>query len=239
MPLITSLIKENPSLKQNILSLMPRPSLESALQALSQSAAKLKNAYPYTTPTFGFGQTNAFSHSVVRNNLSRVTLDSLNSNSSGMRESYIQSRIAPHLAEFTTNVQSVLPFFSLLSSRKDSQDLKAHPSETFTYLAAVMREILSLPPICQAALRQTLIPRLIDEWKGWLRRVDDYVNNQAGMFGLAMLKTWESELDEFASIPNMTSLGLGELRQIRDDWVGSLGCLVGRAPPSNRMDDEI
>jgi len=237
MPLITSLIKGNPSLKQTILSSMPRPSLDSALQALSQSSAKLKNAYPYTTPTFSFGQTNTNSHPLARNTASLTNSSSLAS-SSGMRESYIQSRVAPHLAEFTTNALSLLSFFTITSPSKGFQESKVHPSETFTYLAAVTREILSLPLICQAALRQTLIPRLMNEWKRWVRWVDDYVNNQGGMFGLAMLKGWESQLDEFAHISNPASLGLGELRQVRDEWVTCLGCLVGRVSTSNSMEDD-
>jgi len=69
--------------------------------------------------------------------------------------------------------------------------------------------------------------------------VDDHVNNQAGMFGLATLKSWETELDEFANFPNIEMLGLGELLQIRDTWITRLGFLVGRSQCHNRMDDEL
>lgn len=127
------------------------------------------------------------------------------------------------------------------AANKTSQGLKAHPSEAFTYLAAVTREILSLPPICQTALSQTLSPRLIEEWNAWLSNVDDYVNNQAGMFGLVMLKSWESELDEFALISDSMSAlsGLGALRQIQVAWIARLGRLVGRVLQCNTMDDEL
>lgn len=237
VPLISSLLKDNPSLKSNVLSHMPRPSLESALQALSQSSSKLKNALPYSSSGFAFGSSSGST------GVPRIGLFSAPMETPSMRDSYVQSRIAPHLTEFTTNVQSVLPFFSLLplsfSSRNMSQDLKVHPSETFTYLSAVTRELLSLPPICHTTLRSTLTPRLLNEWKAWLNRVDDHVNNQAGMFGLGTLKIWESELDEFASNTIAAGLGLGDLKQIRDTWIVRLGFLVGRMQPHNRMDDEI
>lgn len=133
--------------------------------------------------------------------------------------------------EFTTSVQSLLPFFSLLPSaalpRKGSLGTKPHASETFAYLSAVSREILSLPVICQEALRLTLVPRMVEEWKGWLKWVDVYINNESGMYGLGMLKDWEGELDEFAGIPMAASLGLG-MREIRDGWVHAVGRLVGR-----------
>jgi len=240
VPLITSLLKEHPSLKSTLLSSMPRPSIESALHALSQSSSKLKNALPYSSPGFAFTSSAETNPSPRHSSFSSMAPAT---HTHSMRDSYIQSRIGPHLTEFTTNVQSVLPFFSLLPlpppSRNISQELKAHPSETFTYLSAVTRELLTLPPICHPALRTTLTPRLLNEWKAWLNRVDDHVNNQAGMFGLGTLRVWETELDEFASIPNAEGLGLGDLRQIRDTWIAQLGFLLGRMQPHNRMDDGI
>jgi hypothetical protein len=245
MPMISSILKQNPSLKPTILSLMPRPSLDSALQALSASAAKLKNAHPYAHPptvsSLGFDSSNS-QFPFERRSDNGISMYAPGHHHSGMRDSYVQSRIAPYLAEFTTNVQSVLPFFSLLPlsspSPSSSAELKVHPSETFTYLAAVTREIIALPHISQAALRATLIPRIMSEWKGWLHRVDQYINQEAGMFGLTTLKTWEQGLDDFANLSSDSSLGLEYLRQIRDDWVERLGCLVGRMPMRLSMDRE-
>ncbi len=149
LPLLNSLIQSQPTLKPLILSLIPRPSIDTALQALSQSAKRLRDAYPYSNhPPSQISLTSALGFGFGTNPVNRPTSHShsssslgfgshvpqqtfgVNSNMSsdtagGMREEYIVSRLRPHINDFVASFQSYLPYFS-----QRTFNLNSHSSET-------------------------------------------------------------------------------------------------------------
>lgn len=139
---------------------------------------------------------------------------------------------------------SYVPYFSYASpslalhvdSGGSSQSLSAalqlqhkdrsHPSETFLFLSALSHHILSQPSLTQSSLAPLLLPRLIQEWRAWIDRIDEVVNQQGGMFGVDTVRSWEKGLDEFAEAKGPE--GWQDMRKVRDQWVGKVGWLVGR-----------
>ncbi|KAG6818020.1 hypothetical protein H0H87_009175 [Tephrocybe sp. NHM501043] len=237
LPLITSLLNAQPSLKATILPLIPRPTLETATQALSHSAKKLRDAYPYSsaptfgqsTSTFGFGRAS---------NTNTPAFPPAHHNG-GMRDSYIISRLRPHISDFVAACCSYLPYFSSLptpshshsesSSSTALQSLhkdKSHPSETFSFLCTLTTHIISQPALAQAELVQQLFPRLSEEWKGWIVKVDEIVNQSGGMFGSETVQGWGRALDEMAEAKLVD--GSDVMRTMRDLWVSKVGWLIGR-----------
>ena len=273
LPLLTALLNTQPSLKSTILPLIPRPTLDTAIQALAQSAKKLRDAYPFshtstfsTSPTvsnspttsFGFGSgfgsakssTSIFGHSTV--GFGRVTQTpmfgqsqqhaSTSTTNGGMRDSYILSRLRPHITEFVSTCLSYLPYFSYIptspspsSSPASAQPHlpilkeKLHPSETYLFLSSLTSHILSQPPLTQSSLAPLLLPRLRAEWLAWVDRVDVIVNTEGGMFGGETVTGWEKELDEFADTKGGVQGAEWEcMKEVRERWVGKVGWLVGR-----------
>ncbi|KAF9015079.1 hypothetical protein BDQ17DRAFT_1230217 [Cyathus striatus] len=246
LPLLNSLLKAQPSLKSTILPLIPRPTLETAIQALAQSAKKLQDAYPYSnstsfsasTPSFGFGR----SHATPMFGQSGHT----SSHAGGMRDSYVLSRLRPHITDFVAACMSYLPYFTCIppsprdiSLHSDStlpslsattiQSLhkdKFHPSETYLFLSAVTNHIIAQPPLAQTSLCTLLLPRLVEEWNTWVDKVDDVVNCQGGMFGRDTVQSWERGLDSMADAK--IANGITTMREVRDKWVAKVGWLVGR-----------
>jgi len=216
LSILTSLLKVQPSLKSTILPLMPRPTLETATHALSQSAKKLRDAYPYSSgATFGNNGMSSFGKTSVANN-----------SNGGMRDSYIISRLRPHVADFVAACFSYLPYFSLSSTTQDSiHKGKCHPSETFLFLSTMTKHIIGQPPLTQSQLMQQLLPRLSEEWKAWVMQVDEIVNQQGGMFGSETVRSWERALDEMAG---EKFEGAEMMGTVRDVWVSKVGWLVGR-----------
>ncbi|TFY83997.1 hypothetical protein EWM64_g3 [Hericium alpestre] len=228
LPLLNSLIQSQPSLKPLVLSLIPRPSLDTALQALSQSAKKLRDAYPYSNtplfsqPTapasfgFGFGSSPSSRSSTGFGHISQSphvsgfnTPSGPDSNSGGMRDEYIVSRTRPYISDFVAACMSYFPYFSyvaapptgnaqLPTSLQSLHRDKSHPTETFAFLSTLTSHILSQPPLTQASLVPLILPRLLEEWRAWVDRVSDVVNKEGGMFGGETVRGWESSLDEFA-----------------------------------------
>jgi len=247
LPILTALIDSQPSLKPTVLSLIPRPTVESAVQALAQSAKKLKEAYPYSntssfsaTPSssFGFGtslnpRSSTFGAMPSSAGFSRAsqfgtTSSSTSHGGTGMRDEYILSRLRPHISEYVSACFSYLPYFSYVPSSNphhQQSQAKSHPSETFIILSAVTSQILSQPPLTQGSLIPAILPRLQQEWNAWVDRLDEVVNRQAGMFGGETVKSWERTLDELAEAKGN---GLEIFRRIRDTWVAKVGWLVGR-----------
>lgn len=162
-----------------------------------------------------------------------------------MREEYILSRLRPHITDFVNACFSYLPYFSYITTSADTHGHvpshthshaaalqsqhkdKSHPSETFQYLYALTSEVLSQPTLTQSSLVPLLLPRLADEWKAWVDRVDEAVNQKGGMFGKEAVGSWERGLDEFAQVKGN---GLEVMREVRDRWVVKVGWLVGRQP---------
>ncbi|KAG6879765.1 hypothetical protein C0992_012085 [Termitomyces sp. T32_za158] len=236
LPLLTSLLDAQPSLKATILRLIPRPTLETATQALAQSAKKLHEAYPYSSApsfsqpsfstSFGFGRPA---------NTNTPTFSS--HNTGGMRDSYVISRLRPCIAEFVAACFSYLPYFSSLPDASHSlsshstalQSLhkdRLHPSETFSFLCTVTNHIISQPALAQSELVPQLFPRLSEEWKAWVLRVDEIVNRSGGMFGSETVHQWGRALDEMADGKVMD--GSDVMRRTRDLWVMKVGWLIGR-----------
>ncbi|KIJ68533.1 hypothetical protein HYDPIDRAFT_106734 [Hydnomerulius pinastri MD-312] len=265
LPLLNALICAQPTLKSLILPLIPRPTLDTAIQALEQSARKLRGAYPYSsapsfpsasasaTTSFGFGfgsQRPAFGGSI-----DDYQRNSAPSDGSRMRESYILSRLRPHIHEFVSACMSYVPYFSYVSateavsqnqidssSRSHSAALQlqhkdnSHPSETFLFLSALTAHITSQPPLTQSSLAPLLLPRLSQEWVAWIDRIDQVVNREGGMFGGETVKTWEKTFDEFAEARGPE--GWGIMREVRDRWVAKVGWLVGRSV-LHPMEEEV
>ncbi|KIJ21824.1 hypothetical protein PAXINDRAFT_165201 [Paxillus involutus ATCC 200175] len=253
LPLLNSLISAQPSLKSLILPLIPRPTLDTAIQTLEQSAKKLRDAYPYSnapsfssasaTTSFGFGfssQRAGFAGSMDDYQRNSGTGDG-----SGMRESYVLSRLRPHIHEFVSACMSYVPYFSYVTgtegtfqhqseswSRSHSTALqlqhkdKSHPSETFVFLSALTAHITSQPPLTQGSLAPLLLPRVSKEWDAWIDRIDEVVNREGGMFGGETVRTWEKTLDEFAETRGPE--GWGVMREVRNRWVTKVGWLGGR-----------
>ncbi|KAI9060566.1 hypothetical protein FKP32DRAFT_1668058 [Trametes sanguinea] len=130
LPLLTSLLTAQPSLKPTVLSLIPRPTLDAALDSLARSAQKLKDAYPYSNSifsppgpswnsagSFGASRTGTSSFATGFGFGSRPGGSSTFGASTappggGMRDEYILSRIRPHIQEFVSASLSYLPYFS-------------------------------------------------------------------------------------------------------------------------------
>ncbi|KAI6047703.1 hypothetical protein EDC04DRAFT_3101168 [Pisolithus marmoratus] len=250
LPLLNAMLNAQPSLKSLILPLIPPPTLETAIQALDHSARKLRDAYPYSsTPTFtpvattsslGFGFGSQKSNP---NGADHPRLTSL-ADGSQMRESYILSRLRPHINDFVSVCMAYLPYFSYIraaevapngsvaSSRCHSTTLqlqhkdKSHPSETFIFLSALTSHIISQPPLTQSSLTPLLLPRLSQEWTAWIDRIDEVVNREGGMFGGETVRAWERTLDGFADTRGPH--GWSVMKEMRDRWVAKVGWLVGR-----------
>jgi hypothetical protein len=142
LPVLTALISTHPSLKSSVLSLIPRPTLEVATQAIAKSAKKLLDAFPYSNTQFsgapslfgtntgsfesvrssGFGEASGFGlarHPFPFGHPPDIPV---------MREEYILSRLRPHVDEFVSAGLSYLPYFSYANSTTLSDSGAAHPA---------------------------------------------------------------------------------------------------------------
>ncbi|ESK98003.1 putative kinase [Moniliophthora roreri MCA 2997] len=231
LPIITALIQEQPSLKPRVLSLIPRPTLDATLQTLGAAARKLREAYPYSNPTSTFGPSVSFGFGGGGFPSNSVPVQP--NQSSGMRDSYIESRLRPHITEFVNTTTSYLPYFSSLSQQSGAGSStaplhkdKGHIVDSFTFLYNLTRHIFAQPALTQSSLVPQLNHRLSQEWAAWVERVNVIVNNEGGMFGRDTVQNWERGLDELAGD---RSPAFGMLfRNVRDTWVSKVGWLVGR-----------
>lgn len=247
LPILTSLLTSHPTLKDNILALIPRPTLETAVQALNIAVKKLRDAYPYSTTqgTLGFGS-NPFDTS--RTGWGQPAARSApHPSNSGMRDSYVISRLRPHVLEYVSTAFSYMPYFSFRENAGQSHQARtgkeavvSHPTETFAYLSALTSHLMTQPPLAQQLLTTELMSRLVDEWSAWIYKVDTYVNKEGGMFGVEVVKAWARALDEFAEAKVQNKNGGMEvgLRTVRDRWVSQVGWLIGRDSSQHSMEDE-
>ncbi|KAJ1310233.1 hypothetical protein OPQ81_006975 [Rhizoctonia solani] len=242
LPLLTSLINSQPNLKPLVLSLIPQPSVQTAVQALDTSAKALRDAYPYsqasqptTSTSFGFGSFAAAAsmHAPPSTSFGFRT----NSHQSGsMREDYVRSRIRPSVVEFTSTATSYLSYFSLLPSPQ-SQSPKFSRStlhDSFAYLCALTVHIMHAPPLARTLLLESsiLFPRLIQEWNAWIDCLDLEVNQNGGMFSAEAVREWERSLDELTK--EGPSVGqIGNMQPVRDKWIEKVGWMVGRSVPKD------
>lgn len=237
---MTSLINAQPSLKPLVLSLIPKPSVQTAVQALDVSAKSLRDAYPYAQSTqapastsFGFGS--SFGVSASMHAPGSFGLRSANSQPAGaMREDYVRSRIRPSVAEFISTATSYLACFSLLPSPQTPSPQISRPAlhDSFTYLCAVTAHVIRAPPLARALLLENavLFPKLQLEWNAWVNGLDVEVNQNAGMFSAEMVRGWERSLDELTK-EGPSSGQIGNMQLIRDKWIEKVGWMVGRAVP--------
>ncbi|KAF8971411.1 hypothetical protein BDZ97DRAFT_1901598 [Flammula alnicola] len=226
LPILLTLIEKQPSLKAAVIPLIPRPTLEIAVRTLAQAARTLRDSYPYSnTPTFA-GESN---HPVMRN-------------------SYVISRLRPHISAYVTTCMSYLPYFSCISppsqiptsapttnqantatAIRSLQNHQFHPSETFLFLQAVTQQILNQPPLALAELAPLILPQLSKEWSTWVDKVIEVVQ-QGRMFGSETVRSWIRGLDELAEAKADEVSGVLNMKAVRDKWVHHVGWLVGRTP---------
>lgn len=228
LPILTSLITSQPHLKPVVLALIPRPTLETALQALQDAARKLRDAYPYSqAPTFAASTSFGFGFGSP----------APAPKPSGMRDEYVLSRLRPPIAEFVSTAFSYLSYFSYTRPADQSQSLAGNdnPSQVYIYLAALTDHVLSQPPLAVNALCADIQPRLAQEWEAWVTRVDMSVNKEGGMFPAGLVQGWADQLDKFAT---QTQYPLGvQMKTVRDNWVHRCGWLIGRNFVA--MDDDL
>ncbi|KAF9505803.1 hypothetical protein BS47DRAFT_1334154 [Hydnum rufescens UP504] len=258
LPILTSLITKHPGIKSLLIPLMPRPTLDSALHALNASIRKIREAYPYSQPSsvsagYGFGGAPSRPAS-----LGGIGGSHPSKGTSGMRDTYIQGRLRPVVAEFASTARSYLVYFTSVpgnaaqgssspvsaSSSTSLPPALSHPSETFTYLHAVTVHYQRLPPLARNLLSSestTILVRLHKEWQAWLDRLDEHVNRSGGMYGSEAVRTWERGLEEMVVLEDKdvkegvsvdfgpeSGLGPRPMRSLRDAWIGRVGWLIGR-----------
>lgn len=256
LPLLNSLIQSQPTLKPVILSLIPRPSLDTALQALTQSAKRLRDAYPYSnhppsqislTSTLGFGFGSSYlgrpmSHSSsslgfgshVPQQTFGVSPNSFFDTPGGMREEYIVSRLRPHINDFVTSFQSYLPYFT-----QRTFDSSPHPSNTpqptrrdrcppnETFL---FLQSLTSHILAQPSLTQaTLVPMILSRLLDeWKAWVERVDEVVNGQAGMFGVETVRGWERVLDEFADVKGNGLEPLREIRDNWIAKVGWLVGR-----------
>jgi hypothetical protein len=103
---------------------------------------------------------------------------------------------------------------------------QCHPSETYTFLAALTEHLFSQPPLAQSLLAPLLIPRLQVEWTAWVDKLDVMANRQGGMFAEEIVRSWERGLNAFAEAREAE--GADMMRSVRNLWISKVGWLVGR-----------
>lgn len=240
--------------------------METAIQALAASAKKLRDAYPYHNPStftpsqqpaaslgFGFGLCASSRSGMIHAynvwlSIADKSKVAPSTTSGGMRESYVLSRLTPHINDFVAVAIAYLPYFSYIArvgpststSQSHSAALqtlqkdKTHPSESFAFLSALTTHVLSQPELTLTALLPQILPRIAQEWKAWVERVDEIVNRQGGMFGRDTVLQWERTLDEYATAKGPEEVQI--FREIRDQWIVKVGWLVGRRLPQQMVE---
>lgn len=223
LTILTSLITKHPGLKSIILPLIPRPTLDAAVQAINTSAKKIRDAHPYSQPSpaigfgFGFGSPQpprtglpAFGSALGHS----ASTPSASSSSSSMRDGYVQSRLRPVVAEFASTARSYLSYFTSETSSNPSSTVASpaslhhvaelvHPADTFTYLHTLTLHMLRLSPQARGLIvreHDALLIRVQSEWRAWLDRIDAHVNRSGGMYGSETVRTWERGLDELVAL---------------------------------------
>lgn len=194
LPILSGILKMQPSLKKVILPLIPRPSLEDAVEALKQAAKKLHDAMPFSNVpsstlhyTFGMPQQQPT-----------------------MRNDYVLGRLRPYIAEFASTCLSYFPYFSYKptadSSGKNNsssssqriatiQKEKFQPAEAFAFLNNVTKLIIEQPALIIPELEPLVLPKLTEEWKNWVDNLDRHANREGNMVSPSVARTWEIEIE--------------------------------------------
>lgn len=258
LPLLNSLIQSQPSLKPLIISLIPRPSIDTALQALSQSAKRLRDAYPYSnhppsqtslTSALGFGfgtnpisRPTSYSHSPSSLGFgSHVPLQTFGVSSSmssdtagGMREEYIVSRLRAHINDFVASFQSYLPYFSqrTFNLNAQSSDTPQPPRRDRCPPTETFLFLQSLTShiLAQPSLTQaTLVPLILSRLLGEWKVWVEHVDEVVNrQAGMFGEETVRGWERVLDEFADVKGNGLEALREIRDNWIAKVGWLVGR-----------
>ncbi|CAE6432740.1 unnamed protein product [Rhizoctonia solani] len=248
LPLLTSLINSQPNLKPLVLSLIPQPSVQTAIQALDASAKALRDAYPYsqatqpaTSTSFGFGSSFGAAASIHAPTSTSFGFRTNSHPSGPMREDYIRSRIRPSVADFTSTATSYLSYFSLLSSPQAQSPKFTRSSlhDSFAYLCALTVHIMRAPPLARVLLldNSIIFPKLIHEWSAWVDCLDVEVNQNGGMFSAEAVREWERSLDQLTKEGPPTGQ-IGNMQPVRDKWIEKVGWMVGRTVPSSMAEED-
>lgn len=120
-----------------MLSLIPRPTLDTATQAIERSARKLLDAFPYSAAPGIPGQVSTpFNSAATGFGAQKVSTfggfgssrpspfghpPQDHSHTAGMRDEYILSRLRPHVQEFVSACSSYLPYFSYVDTASLSE----------------------------------------------------------------------------------------------------------------------
>jgi hypothetical protein len=226
------------------------------LQALTQSAKRLREAYPYSnhppsqislTSALGFG----FGSSAVSRPTtyppsslgfgSHVPQQSFGTSSytysdsaGGMREEYVVSRLRPHVNDFVASFQSYLPYFSQRTFNSNSQPPEtAQPPRrdrcppTETFL---FLQSLTSHILAQPSLTQaTLIPLVLSRLLDEWKAWVEHVHDVVNrQAGMFGEETVRGWERVLDEFADVKGDGLDALREIRDSWIAKVGWLVGR-----------
>ncbi|KAF5375124.1 hypothetical protein D9758_000360 [Tetrapyrgos nigripes] len=234
LPILTNLVEKHPSLKNEVLLLIPPPTLETAVQELVAAGRKLRDAYPHSNATqpnplgfgFAFGSASSSLHSTM----------SGPHHSTGMRDEYILSRIRPVLAEFVSAFSTYMPYFSYVqnhathSMQSQTSRPQSHLTEAFRFLSVVVEQISSQPLLVQSALESDLRDRLTVEWNGWMHKLDTIVNNEGGMFGSDTATGWIRHIEQYAVTDRQSPWITTLYKNLRGIFVMKVGWLAQRQP---------
>lgn len=227
LPLLTALINERPELKQVVLSLIPRPTLDTAVQTINAGSKKLRDAYPYSVPAptssslgFGFGSSSTAPQPAPSN---------------PMRDSYVRTRLRQPVKDFSKLLLSYMSYFSSTPAERPPSApgqsnsaagaqppqrqpaVPLHPTETFTFLQNVTSHVLRMPPLTIAELTRpadnVVFPRLVAEWSAWVTQIDRDVNHFGKMHRDEVVKGWERGLDELVEVEEQMLRSLQQHQQ--------------------------
>jgi len=190
LPILTGLLKMQPSLKSIILPLIPRPAIEDVLEALKQSIKKLHDAIPFSnSPSYSTHYTFGTPQPV-------------------MRDDYILGRLRPHILDFVSLCLSYFPYFSYkyptstsptkyntVQSSLNLQKEKFQPAETFAFLSNVTKLIIDQPVLVLSELEPLILPRLSEEWKLWIENLDRHANREGNIVAPSISRMWEVETE--------------------------------------------
>ncbi|KAL1951568.1 hypothetical protein VTO73DRAFT_717 [Trametes versicolor] len=260
LPLLSSLLAAQPSLKPTILSLIPRPTLDAALESLSISAQKLKDAYPYSNSAFAqpgaaWGGTGGFGGRAGTASFntgfgfgSRTgagpSFGATTNAPGGMRDEYILSRIQPHIQDFVSACLSYLPYFSnatpdvTSSPRPHAAQSHAtalrqqHKDKLHPTETYMFLAALTSHILSQPALTQTtLVPMLAPRLAVEWKAWVDHVDASVNMQG-GMYGRDTVQIWERGLDEFAQAKGneMEVMKEVRDRWVSKVGWLVGRQP---------
>ncbi|KAH9175442.1 hypothetical protein EDB89DRAFT_1947081 [Lactarius sanguifluus] len=231
--------------------------LETALQALTQSAKRLRDAYPYsnhppsqisltTALGFGFGSSHpskptscssssslGFGSHVPQSSFG-VSSFAISDSTSGMREEYVVSRLRPHVNDFVSSFQSYLPYFSQRASNTNPQSSEtSQPPRrdrcppTETFF---FLQSLTSHILAQPPLTQaTLVPLILSRLLEEWKAWAEHVDDVVNRHaGMFGEETVRGWERVLDEFADAKGNGLEALREVRDSWIAKVGWLVGR-----------